>query len=224
MTVAATLCPVCKSYQGRWRNLIPYLASATGLFALVASAIAFVISQFSELTKSYYWTDKAEIVFFSSVDFPAFNVLVANNGDGPIFVTELLLRYGDGGNAAYHVNAKIEKNDFFSNKATLGHPAEYGDYINNSTGIASDQVLRNSDIATQWKPCFLAIVYSANASDIVRMNETFALFKRKLISQPADLRLFFYGTQRREGKEVHVPAVLTFKRRSEDRCQGLSAD
>lgn len=225
MSAPATLCPTCRSYQGRYRNIIPYLASATGLFALVASAVTFVVSQIAEAAKNHNWKDNAEIVFFSSGSYPAFSIVAANVGDGPIFVTELLVRYGGGGdNAVYRVNAKIDKNDFFSNKVKLAHPAEYGEYISNFTGTLAGDVALNSDISTEQKPCFFAAFYSANSSDIARMNETYGRGGRKLVSRPVDLRLFFYGLHFGERKEVSVPAIQTFQRRLEKRCQDISVD
>ncbi|MBV9653880.1 MAG: hypothetical protein JOZ42_04870, partial [Acetobacteraceae bacterium] len=35
----ARLCPVCKSYQRNWKNVLPYFGSAAGLIAIVASAL-----------------------------------------------------------------------------------------------------------------------------------------------------------------------------------------
>jgi hypothetical protein len=190
----------------------------------VASAVTFIVSQIAEATRNHNWKDKAEVVFFSSGSYPAFSIVAANVGDGPIFVTELLVRYGSRDNAVYRVNAKIEKGDFFSNSVKLDRPAEYGEYVSNATGALTGDMALNSDISIQEKPCFFAAFYSANSSDILRMNETYGLVGKKLVSRPVDLRLLFYGLHFGEWKEVSVPAIQTFKRRLEKRCQDLGVD
>jgi hypothetical protein len=61
MSIKASLCPVCRSYQSAWRTAIIYVAGIAGLISLVASAGAFIIGKIPDLYKQLAWKDQVKV-------------------------------------------------------------------------------------------------------------------------------------------------------------------
>ena len=224
MKASAVLCPTCNSYQDRWRSLLLYLASAAGFLALLASAATFIFSQLVDLEKRLNWKDEVDVIFFESgIDPYNYNVVLANRGDGPVFVSDLLLNVL-GGNAVFRINAKINSNDFFVVDKVRSFPEGYESFVSSTSGAPTRKLVENSNIIFESKPCFLIVVFSASATDVKRMDDHYKSSGRRLVSQPADVTLRFHGARKADQQEVQVPAVATFVRNTTDRCRNVSID
>jgi hypothetical protein len=219
----ASLCPTCNSYQAAWRNYSIYFAGVAGFFALLASAGAFVFSNTRVFLKEAMWNDRAEVIFFESKPHPDFAAVIANTGDGPVFVTEIITIFR-GGNAAWRINKRLEVGDFYTTQSTDTTPPEgYGAFVSNSDDRPTVAILNNSAPSfTFGRPCFLETFFSSSSSDLKRMSDFYKQSNRKLVSEPIEAFLYFYSPHFRTLRSVHLPMVVTFQRSSEDRCKNIN--
>ena len=76
----ASICPVCKSYQSAFRNVLLYLAGVAGLIGLVGSAFAFIVSDIPNMSKALAWKDQVKVWDFHGQFRPDFEAAISNMG------------------------------------------------------------------------------------------------------------------------------------------------
>ncbi|MBV9656195.1 MAG: hypothetical protein JOZ42_16700 [Acetobacteraceae bacterium] len=84
----ARLCPVCKSYQRNWKNVLPYFGSAAGLIAIVASALTFISGNAYNWFKAATWKDDVAIAYF---EYPGQSGFI-NTGDGAVVLASMVVQ------------------------------------------------------------------------------------------------------------------------------------
>lgn len=226
--VSAILCPICKSYQNKWRSIGIYIARITGFIALFASAIAFVASHVAVLMHNYQWKDNANVLYFRSGNFPSsFRIVIANTGDGQIYVRELRIWWKESVRS-YAIDSEVDIDKIYSyDNLHLGELSAHGyqEFIANFTGHVNADVAYSSTQELAHEECFFSVFFSSNAGDIEHMNEYYKMYDRKLVSEPVNATLYFYSAHLRRFEKVKVPAVITFlRRRSEDKCMAIPID
>jgi hypothetical protein len=107
--VDAVMCPICKSYQSRWKNRLYYCASIAGIITVVISLLTYVVSTWPEVKKRLFWRDSVEVTAFDSRG----KIIIHNSGDGKVFVSHLSWRSEKLGNSqALKINKTIESKSF----------------------------------------------------------------------------------------------------------------
>jgi RNA polymerase subunit RPABC4/transcription elongation factor Spt4 len=106
----ARLCPVCKSYQQNWKNLLPYLGSAAGLIAIIASAITFISGNAYDWFKVATWKDDVAIAYF---EYPGQSGFI-NTGDGAIVLSSVFVQFDPQSDRAINIplHQQIEAGKF----------------------------------------------------------------------------------------------------------------
>lgn len=84
ITVGASICSVCKSYQRSWRNLLQYTAGITTLFVVSLSACVW---SYQRTRMIFFYRDDIRVVACESLRSAVF----VNRGDGDVFVTRLAM-------------------------------------------------------------------------------------------------------------------------------------
>src|SRR5713101_1352007 len=85
---AATVCPVCKSHQTRWKNRLQYAAGVVGVFTVLASLLVYIVTSLPSLRRTLWWRDDVRVLGFNSNQ----DLVFANAGDGDVFVSHATLR------------------------------------------------------------------------------------------------------------------------------------
>jgi len=84
----ARVCNYCSSFQSAWKNNLRYLANVMGLFSVIVSAVAFIISTIPTVRQVVAWHDEVKVLTFAS-NKP---VTIVNTGDGDVFITHINIR------------------------------------------------------------------------------------------------------------------------------------
>jgi hypothetical protein len=182
----ASICPVCKAHQARWRNTTTYLAGITGLGALIASATTYIFTSVVELRKQAAWKDDVTVIHFSSID----TVLIANSGFGEIFVTHVEVYFGDGANRRYEVNSAIHAGQFVSakmqNKMDPPMDDRWG-YVS----IADTETKDIGGYLFSRRECATSIFLSRTHPDLDRMKDHYDRIGKRLLMSDANAFVFF---------------------------------
>jgi RNA polymerase subunit RPABC4/transcription elongation factor Spt4 len=106
----ARLCPVCKSYQQNWKNLLPYLGSAAGLIAIIASALTFISGNAYDWFKVATWKDDVAVAYF---EYPGQSGFI-NTGDGAIVLSSVFVQLDPKSEKAINIpiNQQVESGKF----------------------------------------------------------------------------------------------------------------
>ena len=78
----ATLCPVCKTYQGKWVRLFVFSGQSIGLITAVITALVFTASKLPDARRVLFPSDSIRVLGFES----GRGLAVANTGDNPVLV------------------------------------------------------------------------------------------------------------------------------------------
>ena len=60
------LCPVCRSYQARWRNWLPYIGGCVAFIALIGSLSGYLVTVWSDLYSKHLAGDGVRVLSFKS--------------------------------------------------------------------------------------------------------------------------------------------------------------
>ena len=99
MSVRARLCPTCRSYRQQWKNWLLYYGSATGVIAIVISAVTFVSDAGPRVWASIFGRDSIETVYF---EYPG-NSAFLNTGARDVVITSVSLDW-----RARHIERRID--------------------------------------------------------------------------------------------------------------------
>jgi hypothetical protein len=83
----ATLCPVCKTYQQRWKAAVQFGSSSTAFIAAAVSLILWAISQLPTVRVLVWPREDVRVVAANSLS----GGVVVNRGDHEVFVSHILL-------------------------------------------------------------------------------------------------------------------------------------
>jgi len=130
----ATICPTCKLWQARWKNILTYYGNYVTAFAVILSGLTFVGTHLYGLL---HHINKVEVLQFAQPG----NQLYSNPGTSDVFLSHVET-YWQAGNltasSSIMINAKlahgdtyyrVETEDETNIDQTLRHP-----YMHNATG------------------------------------------------------------------------------------------
>jgi hypothetical protein len=175
--IRAAVCPVCKYQQTRWRNNLLFVAGLAGLITLFVSGLAFTVDRLSLAYKSLVWQDRINVLQFHAVG-EHFDYVIANSGDGPIFVSEIEISSGadTGLSFAYSRLFSISK-PLDPNAFVVGEKGDrpHGFVVANESGTLSPEMStsttsRLDTYGTQF--CYLLVLDNENSPQLA-MNRHF---------------------------------------------------
>jgi hypothetical protein len=224
----ATVCSVCKYHQNRWRNNLLFAAGLAGLVGLFGSALTFTIGTSLQLYKSLKWTDRATVLKLRSVGLFT-ELVIANSGDGPIFITDV-----DVGYRGTKLATPMQKALAINEIATIrdGDDSFLKEGTNtvfqNKTGIPSQDVLdswRTGPDGFGHKFCFLVSYHSENDPVLVSMRKAPPDPTYKFVTEPAEayVRYFSPLSGKRLEETVAVTAVFVISKSADCAAKFLRA-
>jgi len=120
---AATVCRECKAHQNRWRDTLVFGSSIAGLIALAVSGAVFTATTIQRQIDDLTWQERLSLVSLS-VDNAGESIVLANTGDGSVFVTRLVIRWY-AGSTGIDMQTPIEKQRFVvRNRGTPGSTSD----------------------------------------------------------------------------------------------------
>lgn len=175
--IRATVCPVCKYQQTRWRNNLLFVAGLAGLITLFVSGLAFTVDRLSLAYKNLVWQDRINVLQFHAVA-QQFNYVIANSGDGPIFVSEIEISSGaDSGlwfaySKLFSISKPLDPNAF-----VVGEKGDrpHGFVVANESGTLSPEMsISTTHDLDGWgtKFCYLLALHNENSPQLI-MNQHF---------------------------------------------------
>ncbi len=89
MSPRARLCPTCRAYRQQWKNWLAFYGSATGVIAIVVSAITFVSDVGPRVWASAFRPDAITTIYF---EYPGKSAFV-NSGAHDIVIQSISLKW-----------------------------------------------------------------------------------------------------------------------------------
>jgi hypothetical protein len=225
ISVRASLCPVCKSYQSSWRNVVIYIAGIAGLIGLLGSAAVYIISEVPNISKVLMWHDQIKLWEFSARYHPNFSLNLSNVGDGPIIVSTILI-YWDRGNAQYPVGKLVLPTGSLIIPAKIDPRHDYYVDVADKSGTPNSTVISHSSIAFEDpnlpSPCFMMIFYNEDNVAISRMQNAYGLQKLKLVEEPVQGLVVYYSIHDKKEVKTTFPVVATFEQSTKPECAALN--
>jgi len=227
IAATATLCPVCRSYQSRLRNNVLFAAGAAGFITLVVSALVFTVQEVGQITSELRWKDNINVGEFDIQEDGAGRILFINNGDGPVFVSDVVIfmsndTVGVGigqtipvkGIVLFDNIQKFDKNPFEKPPFTKLHA------MANETGEPTSAMLDNVLGDDSKHPrCIVRSALATNNSGLRFETEAFAKQGLKRVTERSTARVYFYSGHTGTRLEKEFPVVVTYETADSTYCQ-----
>jgi hypothetical protein len=84
IAAGASLCPVCKSYQRRWKNSVQYFAGIVALLSLSVSAVIWVSTK---VYSEFFSRSNLHLIECNSLK----SAVIVNSGDAEVFISHIIL-------------------------------------------------------------------------------------------------------------------------------------
>lgn len=204
MPHAARLCSVCKLNVVSWKNSLVYVAGIVALLSGVASAATYVLNTFNEMVKESRWKDEVKIIDYSSDGKTDAQVVVANSGDGPVYLNYAKLVW-EGGFLTVFLGEKLNKNDLSnhipkSSDERLKNPALFvlSDKADGSLSEISEKKIMDRESA-----CIIPLHYIEGSQILQSTREFVAAMKLNLVERQGNMTLFYTS--------IHTGKMSTFQ-------------
>jgi hypothetical protein len=210
------------------RNWVIFLGAAAGLIALLVSAISFAIDRGMSLYQSAYWRDRVTVNYLHTFSSGKTSVTISNTGSGPVFLSEITIDFGIGGNASFPLAKSLSKGDFFAETVPDMDDEFVGlaGYVANTDGKPSLQMMGTANVwvkrPQQPPPCFALHFIDTDAQDIKRMNRSYGVKKLKLVTSDVIAKIIYIDAS--TGKRIDQPfsVVATYVVSNEQRCKFIA--
>ena len=178
----ANICPICKSYQSRWKNILYYCASIAGVITVIISLLTYVVANFPDVRKRLFWRDSVEVTAFHSNS----RIIIHNSGDGKVFVSHLAWRCEKPHSShATPINTTVENNSF----AVVDISRLIKDtYQWDTFALSEDQWQKVISLGGAERDCFRWTFLHADDPTYQTVR---AFFGNRFHSLPCDATLFF---------------------------------
>lgn len=214
----ATVCTHCDSFQILWKNNAKYLANIIGILTVSIGILTYILTTIPEIRKTIYWRDQASILSFSDGD----PVIIANIGDGPVFVFNLL----------HDVSGQISKR--FTHSRSIYVVVKTGEVISSSDGKDEFAHLKNYSVLSgvnesQWNDafeasdhpskrdaCFIRLITSPNNPGFLTAKK---FLEGRLTTFKVTTTLRYYSLHSHKTIEQKVPSVGYLIRNNNGKCR-----
>lgn len=152
----ATVCPICKSWQSRWRNALVFLGGSAGFLAILTTAITYITNTI------YTALSQREDAQVLNCNIPAI----------PIMLSHFEL-YWHSQNKPIIIGAQIEPKQMYYHADALdglrkSFPSSA--YVANASGDGTPLLPKSSAAASN---CYMLVFLSDNAPEIGQLNSVF---------------------------------------------------
>jgi hypothetical protein len=219
----ASVCPVCKFHQKRWRNAMVFWDAAAGLITICSSALLFSVESSIKLYDSINWRDAINLNYLHTEIYPHISTIISNNGSGPVFVNEITIYYHKTGNIVFYINKDIQKGEFISitNLSVNTDDSKNLMYLANKDGRPSEDITERAEIwydRRRHVACYAVFFFDQDAEDIRRMNKSYSTTNEKLVVSDAEANIVYFDVQtgRRITQIFHVLAA--YMRSTDEQC------
>jgi hypothetical protein len=186
LATGASVCPVCKSWQSRWRNALVFLGGSAGFLAILATAITYV-------TNTIYtaWSQREDAQVLQ-LQYPGYQIF-DNAGTIPIMLSHFEL-YWRGQNTPVIIGVQLEPKQMYYHAdalESLRKSFPSAAYVANASGDGTAFLSKSSP---DTNTCYMLVFFSNNAPEIGQLNTFFAPGKVKLATVKLDAALYYYST------------------------------
>ena len=182
----ATVCPICKSWQSRWRNALVFLGGSAGFLAILATAITYITNTI------YTALSQREDAQVLQLQYPGYQIF-DNSGTIPIMLSHFEL-YWRGQNKPIIIGAQLEPKQMYYHADALDDLRKSfpsAAYVANASGDGTPLLPKSSADANS---CYMLVFFSDNAPEIGQLNSFFAPGKVRLATVSLNAALYYYST------------------------------
>ena len=227
IAIGATVCSVCKNYQSKWRNGVVFAGGAVGLITLLVSGLAFTVDRLSLAYKNLIWQDRINVLRLVKAG-GYLELAVANIGDGPIFISEIVITSQHGERSLTPILKMVNPNDILPE--TIGY-ARSGTFLLNETGIPPPELLsivnKQSLNSTDDDPrgtfgsavCIIRMYLIENGSELTVLKQAHEAASKKIVSEAATGRVGYFSTHSKKRIEEEVALTGVFQRLDQTECK-----
>lgn len=221
MALMASICPTCKSYQDRWRNILLFIGAIAGAITLGVGILSFAVNQGVTAFKTAFWRDSLAVLEFEAEGLLSARAIVANKGDGPLLLSVVQVFLKNNSNKTYQFNRPLEK-ETVSEIASIywKRSLRLDGFLGTRTGIPTAQ-MRDLASTAFSEECIHAKIFSPDHPDLVRVKNHYDKFYIPLAVEQATALAFFYSAQSGVQKQVEFPVTVTYLRRNDGDCRNF---
>jgi hypothetical protein len=193
---------------------------------LIVSALAFTIQQVTETHHRLFWRDSLKILELRTGQYPFFKVILANDGDGPVYAS-LITIFWQGGTYPLAVERIVPVNgiEIVEGKPPIEKPfLQSATTLADNVGVPSKWLLDNSALVqTDAAPrCFSVFIYDVNNATLEVVRRAYASTGQKLVVGSASAEVLFISSHSGARKSGNVPVAATFAGPHDQNCKDNS--
>lgn len=155
----ASVCPICKSYQAKWKNHLQYIAGITTLVVLILSGSVWLVAKVQGI---FFYREDVRLVKCNTRN----SAVIVNKSDGEVFLSQLLLwmrgRTSNWVAPGMKINEKVGPGQFFTKKFENPRINE-GAFVRGQNQDDFEKLLVR---AVHSDPCFEMVFFTESDSDL----------------------------------------------------------
>ena len=200
----ADICHVCKSYRSSWKNYSLYIATLSGLLAVISTGAVFSIEKILEIKTMYTHNYDIALTYLETGTYPAAKISISNFGTDAIYLTDVSIYYGKAANVTYPINKEVEAQktvyldgDIFQSRT----PNMRFIFANFASVEDIKLIVKYADlqIGGETLNCYHRVFYDKDNSNFIRMQKRAMIDKTSLVSDVASAVITYVSL--RNGKK-----------------------
>lgn len=161
----ASICPICKSYQKQWKNILQYVAGIVTLFVLTLSASAWLVGK---IHKAFFIRDNVQVVGADTLG----SAVVVNRGETDVFVSHLLMwmpgRKSDWLAPDIPIMETIAPGHFVKHDYSAARITSDAEFVRGSNPSDFEQQIK---LAVNGDPCYELAFFTLNDSKLAILRQ-----------------------------------------------------
>lgn len=206
----AAVCATCKSYQHSWKNHLEYGARVATLVVLIISGGVWL---FGKAREAFLYRDDVRIVSCNSLH----SAVVENRGDGPVFLSHLLLtmpgRSADWEARRLEFEEVLEAGRFLRRAFPPARLQDKAQFLRGLDSAAFDDLVKR---AANGDPCLELAFFSASDGFLREMRQ---MAGPKLNTFPVGGYLEYRGRSKENPILVSIEGSGVLRRATRPECQ-----
>src|SRR6266436_88873 len=219
----AAICSVCKYHQRRWRNNLIFLGGLGGLLTLVISALTFTVERAVQTYKNLVWEDRINLVDLRWIDSSP-HLVLANDGDGPIFVSDIILLTLQGGRYIHEINKTVVPNEILvlepkeEERIWKQNPR----WVANESGTPSREILDDAEQLEHEgfgdRFCFTRGFFNEDSSTLAMVRQSYRETGRRVVSETATIHVGYVSSHSRKRMKEEFPIIAAYFKSYAPKC------
>jgi hypothetical protein len=212
---AASICIHCSSFQKRWKNTLKYIASIIAIVVVTGTFLVWLVSMLPSIRKIICWKDDVRVIGLNSLG----STIVGNFGDGPIFLSHILVELPEIENKFRQRSHRIEflkllKPGEIAEKDTLKE--EYGEiefFQNSNFDDAKRKDLTTK--AVRQKGCYRILSFIEEDPFFLDIKAQ----KRDPLSAPSKGYIAYYTSREDQIKKTEIDIISVIVKQDAISCK-----